>query len=88
MPPIWTRGLDLRLTTVADHVPSAHPVLCWRVADIIATSRELAARGVTYKSYPGMTEGDYQIWTSDDGKTRLNWFADPDGNVLGLAQDD
>ena len=82
------RGLDLRLVTVGDHVPSPHPVLSWRVADIVAASQGLAAGGVTFTSYPGMTEGEFAIWASDDGKTRLNWFADPDGNVLGLAQED
>jgi catechol 2,3-dioxygenase-like lactoylglutathione lyase family enzyme len=82
------RGLDLRLVGNSSHVPSPHPVLCWRVADIEAASRDLAGKGVTFAEYPGMTEGPYQIWTSDDGKTRLNWFSDPDGNVLGLAQED
>jgi catechol 2,3-dioxygenase-like lactoylglutathione lyase family enzyme len=82
------RGLDLRLVTVPDHLPSPHPMLNWRVADITAAARDLAAKGVSFTAYPGMTEGDFQIWASDDGKTKLNWFADPDGNVLGLAQED
>ena len=24
---------------------------------------------------------------SDDGKTKLNWFSDPDGNVIGLSEE-
>jgi catechol 2,3-dioxygenase-like lactoylglutathione lyase family enzyme len=82
------RGLDLRLVTIPDHAPSPHPVLTWRVADIETASRALADEGVRFSQYSGMTEGDFGIWTSDDGKTRLNWFPDPDGNVLGLAQED
>ena len=82
------RGLDLRLVTIPDHAPSPHPVLTWRVADIQAASAALAAKGVGFAAYPGLTEGEFQIWTSEDNRTRLNWFIDPDGNVLGLAQED
>ena len=82
------KGLDLRLSTVGDHVASPHPVLGFQVDDIDAASRALAAKGVTFADYPGMTAGEFSIWASPDGKTRLNWFADPDGNMLGLSQED
>ena len=81
------RGLDLRLTTVGDHVASPHPVLGFQVDDIVAASRALVAKGVTFADYPGMTEGEFSIWASPDGKTKLNWFADPDGNMLGLSEE-
>ena len=81
------RGLDLRLVTVGDHAASPHPSLGFKVEDIVAASRALAGKGVTFADYPGMTEGEFSIWASDDGKTKLNWFADPDGNVIGLSEE-
>jgi catechol 2,3-dioxygenase-like lactoylglutathione lyase family enzyme len=47
-------GVPLRLTEVTDHVPSPHPVLGWRVADIERTVRALAERGVRFNVYDGM----------------------------------
>lgn len=80
------RGVTLGLTTITDHVPSPHPVISWEVADIQAASRALAAQGVRFNDYPGMTEGPYAIWTAPDGSAKLNWFSDPEGNVLGLTE--
>lgn len=79
-------GLAVRLTDVADHRPSPHSVLGWNVPDILAVSAGLAARGVAFQHHPGLTEGPFGIWTAPDGRTRVNWFADPDGNVLSLTQ--
>jgi catechol 2,3-dioxygenase-like lactoylglutathione lyase family enzyme len=80
------RGLDVRLTTVGDHVASPHPVICWEVPDILAASRDLSAKGVRFTAYPGLTEGDYAIWADPDGRVKLNWFPDPEGNMLGLIE--
>lgn len=79
-------GHSLRLTTVEDHQPSPHTVLGWAVADIRATSRALAERGVSFRIYPGFGQDELGIWTSPDGATLVNWFADPEGNVLSLTQ--
>lgn len=79
-------GIVLRLTTVADHVAAAHPVLGWAVPEIVATSRGLAAKGVTFNIYPGFGQDALGIWTSPDGKVKVNWFNDPEGNVLSLTE--
>lgn len=81
-------GLLVRLTDIADHQPSPHPVLGFEVADIRHSCADLAALGVTCLIYPGFGQDAQGVWTSDDGKTRLAWFSDPDGNVLGLSQKD
>jgi catechol 2,3-dioxygenase-like lactoylglutathione lyase family enzyme len=78
-------GVPLRLTEVADHVPSPHPVLGWRVADIERTVRVLAARGVRFNIYDGMGQDALGIWTSPDGAARVAFFNDPDGNGLSLT---
>lgn len=80
------RGLELRLTRIEDHQPGPHPVLTWRVPDIRAASAELAARGVTFLVYEGFDQGEHGIWTAPDGGVKVNWFADPEGNVLGLTE--
>lgn len=80
------RGLELRLTTVSDHVAGPHPVLSWSVPDLRATVAALVARGVTFLIYEGFGQDEAGIWTSPDGKVMVAWFADPEGNVLGLSE--
>lgn len=69
-----------------DHRPSAHPVLGWQVPDIEAAVEALAARGVDMNVYEGMGQDDLGIWTSPDGKAKVAFFNDPDGNGLSLTQ--
>lgn len=79
-------GTPLRLTTVADHQASPHTVIGWMVQDIAATSRALANKGVAFNIYPGFGQDDLGIWTAPDGRLKVNWFNDPDGNVLSLTE--
>jgi hypothetical protein len=79
-------GTALYLTTVADYVPHAHPVLGWAVLDIAATLKALKDKSVTGIIYPGFDQDELGIWTAPDGKKKLAWIPDPDGNVLGLTQ--
>jgi catechol-2,3-dioxygenase len=76
----------LRLTTVADHMPSPHTALGWAVPDILATAQDLAAKGVTFNIYPGFGQDDLGVWTSPDGAAKVIWFNDPEGNGLSLTQ--
>lgn len=78
-------GTMLRLTAVPKVSAPGYTVLGWRVADITATVRELAARGVEFRRYDGMNQDGDGIWTTPGGD-RVAWFADPDGNVLSLTQ--
>lgn len=79
-------GIPLRVTEVLGHVASAHPVLGWQVADIVATVKALASRGVAMTLYEGMGQDALGIWTSPDGAAKVAFFADPDGNGLSLTQ--
>ncbi len=79
-------GVALRVTEVPGHVASAHPVLGWQVADIAATVRALADKGVAMAIYEGLGQDALGIWTSPDGKAKVAFFADPDGNGLSLTQ--
>ena len=75
-------GILLRLTTVEDRTPHSHKVVGWSVPDVAATSKALAAKGVAFSIFEGFGQDALGIWTSPDGKTKINWFNDPEGNVL------
>ena len=79
-------GMVLRLTDVAGFVAGPHPVLGWEVPDIRALSRDLRATGVQFEIYDGFGQDDLGIWTAPDRGVMVNWFKDPDGNVLSLTQ--
>jgi catechol 2,3-dioxygenase-like lactoylglutathione lyase family enzyme len=79
-------GIILRLTTVEDWTPHPHTVIGWSVPDIAATSMALAAKGVKFSIFEGFGQDELGIWTSPDGKRKVNWFNDPEGNVLSLKE--
>ena len=76
----------MRMTPMPDHMAHNHPVLGWNVADIASAVEALRARGVEFTIYEGMGQDDLGIWTAPDGKAKVAFFADPDGNMLSLSQ--
>lgn len=76
----------VRMTVMPDHKASGHPVLGWNVADVEAAVTDLEERGIGCIHYEGMGQDARGIWTAPDGRTKVAFFADPDGNVLSLAQ--
>jgi catechol 2,3-dioxygenase-like lactoylglutathione lyase family enzyme len=81
-----TAGSAIRLTVFPDYKPGQHPVFGFNVPDIRQAARELKARGVALTIYDGMGQDKDGIWTAPDGKAKVAWFADPDGNVLSLSE--
>jgi catechol 2,3-dioxygenase-like lactoylglutathione lyase family enzyme len=79
-------GSLLRITQIEGYQPSAHPALGWEVPDIADAIRTLVSRGVTMTIYEGFGQDALGVWTSPDGKAKVAWFNDPDGNVLSLTQ--
>jgi catechol 2,3-dioxygenase-like lactoylglutathione lyase family enzyme len=79
-------GALVRMTVMPDHKAHPHPVLGWNVEDIGAAATALRDNGITLIIYEGMGQDAIGIWTAPDGKTKVAFFADPDGNVLSLAQ--
>ena len=76
----------VRMTSLPDHAPGPHPVLGWDVPDIAAAARALRDKGVALTIYQNMGQDDDGVWTAPDGRTKVAWFADPDGNVLSFSQ--
>jgi catechol 2,3-dioxygenase-like lactoylglutathione lyase family enzyme len=79
------RGTMLRVTAVPEVAQPGYTVLGWRVTDITATVRGLAAKGVVFQRYDSMDQDDDGVWTTPGGD-KVAWFPDPDGNVLSLTQ--
>jgi catechol 2,3-dioxygenase-like lactoylglutathione lyase family enzyme len=78
-------GGELRIVTIPDHKPHAHPIFGWEVPDVVATVKALRASGLNMNVYEGMGQDELGIWTSPDGKTQIAFFNDPDGNGLSIA---
>jgi catechol 2,3-dioxygenase-like lactoylglutathione lyase family enzyme len=78
-------GTTLRVTAVGQVACTGYTVLGWRVSDIAASVRDLAAKGVNFLRYKGMSQDADGIWTTPSGD-KVAWFADPDGNTLSLTQ--
>ena len=71
---------------IPDHKAHSHPVLGWEVEDIGAAAEALRGRGVAFSIFEGMGQDALGIWTSPVGKSKIAFFADPDGNALMLTQ--
>ena len=67
-------GTMLRVTAVAEVARPGYTVLGWRVADIAATTRGLAARGVVFLRYDGMDQDDNGVWTT---RAATRWHGSP-----------
>jgi catechol 2,3-dioxygenase-like lactoylglutathione lyase family enzyme len=79
-------GVTLRIVEIKDHAPNPHTVLGWDVQDIDADLRALNAKGVKAEIYEGFGQDAHGIWTAPDGRAKIAWFLDPDGNNLSLTQ--
>jgi catechol 2,3-dioxygenase-like lactoylglutathione lyase family enzyme len=79
-------GAVLRIVHIDNYQAGPHPILGWEVADMTQAVQELNGKGVTMTIYEGFGQDALGVWTSPDGKAKVAWFTDPDGNVLSLAQ--
>jgi len=79
-------GVSLRIVPIADHVPSPHTVLGWDVDDIAVTAAAMQAKGVSFEIYEGFGQDETGIWSAPDGRAKIAWFLDPDGNNLSITQ--
>jgi predicted enzyme related to lactoylglutathione lyase len=86
-------GLVLKLPSGAgvlaypkpDHTPASFTILNIQVADIEAAVDVLAAQGVRFEHYEGMTQDERGI-LRDEGPL-IAWFTDPAGNIMSVIQE-
>jgi catechol 2,3-dioxygenase-like lactoylglutathione lyase family enzyme len=74
----------IRITKVADFKPFHGTILGWEVDDVEAVVKWLRDRGVATEKYSFVADQELGIWTSPSG-SKVAWFKDPDGNVLGVS---
>jgi len=78
-------GTTLRVQKVQQVSPALHTALGWAVADIQSTVRALAAKGVSFQRYDGLSQDALGVWQSPSG-AKVAWFRDPDGNTLSVTE--
>ncbi|HEX7508740.1 MAG TPA: VOC family protein [Polyangia bacterium] len=78
-------GTTLRITKVESLAAAPFTVLGWEVADIAKAAARLRDRGVAFERYAGMAQDEHGIWLAPGG-ARVEWFKDPDGNLLSITE--
>lgn len=78
-------GVQLRLNKAPALTPQPFTALGWRVPDVRAAARDLAAKGVKFERFEGMDQDEVGVWTPPHGAGGVCWFKDPDGNLLSLS---
>ncbi len=71
-----------------DHQPASFTVLNFAVADIDRAAGELAAAGVVFERYEGMSHDERGVVRppSPEYGPPIAWFRDPAGNILSILQ--
>jgi catechol 2,3-dioxygenase-like lactoylglutathione lyase family enzyme len=75
----------IRISKVPTFTLLQSTVLGWQVDDIEAIVDWLVKRGVAFEKYPFVQDKERGIWTAPGG-SKVAWFKDPDGNVLGVSE--
>ena len=78
-------GVKLRISPMPQVTPAKFTVLGWEVNDLEVKVQEMTGRGVQFQHYGFPTQAPNGIWTAPDG-SKVAWFLDPDGNVLGISE--
>lgn len=78
-----TSGARVLAYLKPDHVPASFTILNFEVDDVGAAVTDLAGRGVSMISYPGMPSDSRGIMRGNGPD--IAWFTDPSGNVLSVV---
>jgi catechol 2,3-dioxygenase-like lactoylglutathione lyase family enzyme len=71
-----------------DHVPASYTILNFRVPDIDVAVDELAAKGIKFEVYPGVTDHKGIARGRSVGQgPDIAWFKDPAGNFLSILNE-
>jgi len=71
-----------------DHQAATYTILNFPVDDIEQAVDELAAKGISFEQYEGMTDDKGIAWGLKVNRgPNIAWFKDPGGNILSLLQD-
>jgi catechol 2,3-dioxygenase-like lactoylglutathione lyase family enzyme len=83
---VRSNNATIRIVPVTAYNPSPHTILGWEVSDIQAMAKKFHTSGITFERYPYLEQNADGIWAAPDGRAKVAWFKDPDGNVLSISQ--
>jgi predicted enzyme related to lactoylglutathione lyase len=69
----------------ANHVPATFTILNFAVPDVDEAVDGLAARGVRFERYEGMSQDEKGIMRGNGPD--IAWFTDPAGNILSVVKE-
>jgi len=75
----------IRIAKISNFTPLQGTILGWQVENIESVVTWLKERGVSVEKYPFIQDQERGIWSAPGG-TKVAWFKDPDGNILGISQ--
>jgi catechol 2,3-dioxygenase-like lactoylglutathione lyase family enzyme len=75
---------DVLVYPKPNHTPATYTILNFPVDDIDAAVDALAARGVRFERYEGMSQDEKGIMRGQGPD--IAWFTDPAGNILSVLQ--
>ena len=78
-------GVTLRVVRVEGLRPQPFTTLGFRVGDVRAAAKSLAAKGIVFERFPGMEQDELGVWFPTPGAQAVAWFKDPDGNLLSIS---
>lgn len=83
---VHSNCIDIRILRLDSFSPASYTIFGWKVPQIEATVRDLAAKGISFERYPFLQQDESAIWSAPGGAARVAWFKDPDGNILSVSQ--
>ena len=79
-------GIIVRVAKVPPpFTPAPFTILGWQVPDIEKIAAGLQGKGVHFERFGFFEQDKLGIWTAPSGD-RVEWFKDPDGNMLSVSQ--
>src|SRR5262249_16659792 len=75
----------IRVAAVRDFTPHGHTIFGLLVSDVDEVVRTLTGKGVAFLRLPGLPHDGLGVLSLPEGKGRVAWLKDPDGNILSIT---
>jgi catechol 2,3-dioxygenase-like lactoylglutathione lyase family enzyme len=78
-------GIMIRVAKMKEFTPAPFTILGWQVSGIEDVVRGLQKKGGHFEIFGFFKQDELGIWTAPTGD-KVEWFKDPDGNILSVSQ--
>jgi predicted enzyme related to lactoylglutathione lyase len=75
----------IRIASVPDFTPHGHTMLGFVVSNVKTIVSALTGNGVIFLRLPGFPHDELGVLSLPEGKGRVAWLKDPDGNILSIT---